>query len=70
MEEILRGTYPFIIRSTELGGGRSRWAALLDRAARTFGQTLAASIGSALVWSDVNSPRRAQLHGLPQERPA
>ncbi|MFE9232065.1 hypothetical protein [Cellulosimicrobium funkei] len=38
----------------ELGGGRSRWAALLDRSARTFGQTLVASIGSALVWSDVD----------------
>lgn len=38
----------------ELGGGRSRWAALIDRAARTFGQTLVASIGSALVWSDVD----------------
>lgn len=38
----------------ELGGTRSRWAALLDRSARTFGQTLAAAIGSALVWSDVD----------------
>lgn len=39
----------------ELGdGARSRWVALLDRSARTFGQTLAASIGSALVWSDVD----------------
>lgn len=38
----------------ELGITRSRWAALLDRSVRTFGQTLAASIGSALVWSDVD----------------
>ena len=38
----------------ELGITRSRWAALLDRSLRTFGQTLAASIGSALVWSDVD----------------
>lgn len=38
----------------ELGTTRSRWAALLDRSVRTFGQTLAASIGSALVWSDVD----------------
>ncbi len=38
----------------ELGATRSRWAALLDRSLRTFGQTLAASIGSALVWSDVD----------------
>lgn len=39
----------------ELGdGARSRWAALFDRSARTFGQTLAATIGSSLVWSDVD----------------
>lgn len=38
----------------ELGAGRGPWAAILDRTARTFGQTLAASLATATLWSDVS----------------
>jgi len=38
----------------ELGGGRGPWAAILDRTARTFGQTLAASLATAALWSDID----------------
>lgn len=40
----------------ELGAGRGPWAAVLDRTARTFGQTLAASLATATLWSDVDWP--------------
>lgn len=40
----------------ELGDGRGPWAAVLDRAARTFGQTLAAALAAAAVWSDIDWP--------------
>ncbi|MFD4992819.1 hypothetical protein ACFWH7_04350 [Cellulosimicrobium cellulans] len=38
----------------ELGAGTGPWAAVLDRTARTFGQTLAASLATATLWSDVD----------------
>lgn len=38
----------------ELGAGRSRWAAILDRVARTFGQTAAAALVAARIFSDVD----------------
>jgi len=37
----------------ELGDGRSRWAALIDRTVRTFGQVLAAAFGSAAFLSEI-----------------
>lgn len=37
----------------ELGGGRSKVAAIVDRTVRTFGQTLAAAIGAAALVTDV-----------------
>ena len=38
----------------ELGAGRGPWAGVLDRTGRTFGQTLAASLATATLWSDVS----------------
>ncbi|MFD6176710.1 MULTISPECIES: hypothetical protein [unclassified Isoptericola] len=40
----------------ELGGGRTRWAAVLDRVVRTFAQTLAAALASAVAFSDISWP--------------
>ncbi len=40
----------------EVGGHRGPWAALLDRTARTFAQTLAAALAAAAVWSDIDWP--------------
>lgn len=40
----------------ELGDGRGPWAAVLDRSARTFGQTLVAALAAAVVWSDIDWP--------------
>jgi hypothetical protein len=40
----------------ETGTGRTWWAAVLDRAGRTFGQVLAAALAAAAVWSDVDWP--------------
>lgn len=37
----------------ELGAGRSRWAALIDRTVRTFGQVLAAALAAAITLADV-----------------
>ena len=40
----------------ELGGGRTRWAAVLDRVVRTFAQTLAAALASAAAFTDISWP--------------
>jgi len=38
----------------ELGGGRTRWTAILDRIVRTFAQTLAAALAAAAAFTDID----------------
>lgn len=42
-----------LVSLPELGGGRTRWHALVDRVARTFGQVVAATIVAGIAWGDV-----------------